>query len=42
MRAITYIVARFYEARAARALRAYFRLTQKAEKFFHRLDGGRQ
>jgi hypothetical protein len=42
MRAVTYIIARFYEARAARALQAYFALSQRAEKFFRRLDGGRE
>ena len=41
MRALTYILARFYEARAARALQAYFGLTARAEKFYRRLDGGR-
>jgi hypothetical protein len=41
MRALTYIAARWYEVRAARALRSYLALTRKAEKFFRRLDGGR-
>lgn len=40
MRPFSYLVARWYEARAARALRSYFALTEKAEKFFRRLDGG--
>jgi hypothetical protein len=40
MRAIYHILGRFYEARATRALRAYFRLTERSEVFFSRLKGG--
>lgn len=34
MKPITYIVARYYEVRAQRALVAYHRLKKKAEKYF--------
>lgn len=40
MRVVVYLCARFCEARAARALQAYFALTERAEKFYRRLDGG--
>jgi hypothetical protein len=38
MRTLTYILARFYEARALRALRRYLTLKTQAQKFFSRLD----
>jgi|7_EtaG_2_1085326.scaffolds.fasta_scaffold183330_3 hypothetical protein len=37
MRLFDYLRARFYEARAERAFKAYIRLKTKAEKYFRRL-----
>lgn len=34
MKPISYIIARFYEVRAKRALRAYHAFKAKAEKYF--------
>ena len=36
------ILARWYQARAIRARSNCLRLMGKAEKFFHKLDGGEQ
>lgn len=34
MRVVSYIMGRFYEVRASRALKAYERFKKKAEKYF--------
>lgn len=34
MKAHTYIIARYYEVRAKRALKAYYSFKKKAEKYF--------
>lgn len=39
-RAVIYILGRYCEVRADRALQRYFALREAAEKFFRRLDGG--
>ncbi len=39
-RALIYILGRYCEARADRALQRYFVLRERAEKFFRRLDRG--
>lgn len=36
-----HLCGRFFEARAARALKNYNAFQKKAASFFHRLDGGR-
>ncbi len=38
MKARTYIIARYYEARAKRALRAYYSFKEKAEKYFREVQ----
>ena len=42
MKPLYYIIARFYQVRAEQAFKAYVRLTEKAEKFFTKLDGGQE
>lgn len=37
MRAVTYIVARWYEVRSNRALKRYLALKEKAEKYFRQV-----
>ena len=40
MRILTYLAARWFEVRAARALAAHVRLKKRAEKYFRRVGLG--